>query len=567
MRKYVKPIFWAVAATGSVCALVAIFFLLAPLLINLEPAKQRVVTDISRTIGGKLQAQRIDLHFFPRPSIILREGSISVPEKTSGTFDSLSIYPEISMLLRGKVRIARLTLESPDMQVSLPDDLEKMEGLKQFSLKAIDDGLASVTAKVTSQAPGLVVSIEKGSLTLLKQNKATFWFRDIYANFTFPGKRLRIEFGCNSNVWKHASLAGWLKPGGFEGEGRLQLTQLRPDLIAQNLFPLAEPRIEDSEVNLSLSFAAEGVKLVHAEFQSDVPSATLRRGQQILTVKKVSLKGTLHQHGENTTVSLTKLDSVYPQLTMSGNLSSDTASSQASLELHSSAVDVESVRRTGLFLAGRVPLVQSIFEILKKGRVPELSLTSRGRTMHDLTKEENVVIRGSITGGNIFIREHRLDLEDVKGNAVISRGVLEGENIEARLGNARGTKGLLRVDLKGEPVPFHLDIVVRAEVAEIPFYLKSLVEDQAFLGELELIKEVRGDASGRLVLDQRASGTRVSVDVQAFSISCTLSEVSLSPGGQWKVLVRWAQGNNYGRGSIGEGGKVFFFSAFRSAKP
>lgn len=518
MRKYIKPILWIAAAAGTIVALVAIFFLLAPLMINLEPARQRVVTDISQAIGGRLDARSIELHFFPRPSITLHTGSILVPETTSGTFDSLSIYPEINMLLRGKVRVARLILEGPDITMSLPEHLKKAEGMKRFSLKAIDDGLASVVAKVASQAPGLVLSIEKGSLTLLKESKSAFWFRDIDARVSLHGKRLTIEIGCNSNVWKNASLTGWLKPGGFEGEGRLRLARLRPDLIAQNLFPLLEPRIEDSEVNLSLSFGADGVKLVHAELQSDVPSAILRKGQQTLTIKKVSLKGTLHRRGDNTIVSLTELDSAYPQLAMSGILSADPASSQSSLELHSSEADVESVRKMVLFLAGRVPLVQSVFDILKKGRVSELSLTSRGRTIHDLAKEENVIIRGSITGGNIFIRERRLDLEDVRGNAVISRGILEGENIEARLGNARGTKGLFRIDLKGEPVPFHLDIVVRADVAELPFYLKSLVEGQAFLRELELIKEVRGDASGRLVLDQRASETRVSVDVQAFSL-------------------------------------------------
>ncbi len=518
MRKYIKPILWTLAASGTVLALLVIFVLLALLLINLEPAKQRVVADISQAIGGRLDARDIDLHFFPRPSITLRTGSILIPETTSGTFDSLSIYPEIKTLLRGKVRIARLTVEGADVKMSLPEHVEKGEGAKRSSLKAIDDGLASVVAKVASQAPGLAVSIERGRLTLLKQNKATFWFRDIDARMSLRGKRLRIEIVCNSNVWKDASLAGWLKPGDFEGEGRLQVTQLRPDLIAQNLFPLLEPRIEDSEVNLRLSFGAEGVKLIHAEFQSDVPSATLRKGQQTLTIKKMSLKGTLHQQGDTTEISLTELNSVYPQLAMSGILSADPVSSETSLELQSSEVDVESVRRTALFLAGRIPFVQSLFEILKKGRVPELNLTSRGRTIHDLTKEENIVIRGSITGGNILLPEDRLDLEDVKGNAVISHGILEGNNIEARLGHARGTKGQLRVDLKGEPVPFHLDIVVRADVAEIPFYLKSLVQDQPFLKELELIKEVRGDASGRLVLDQRARGVQVSVDVQAFSL-------------------------------------------------
>ena len=360
MKKSVKAILWVTAAAGASLGLLIILFLLAPVLVNLESVKQKVVNQFSQTMGGAVEIRRIDLSFFPRPSVMLRGGKIAIPEKISGTFDSLSIYPEISTLLRGKVRIARLTLESPDMQASLPDDLEKMEGegLKQFSLKAIDDGLASVVAEVASQAPGLVVSIERGSLTLLKQNKSAFWFRDIDARVSLRGKRLRFEIGCNSNVWKDASLAGWLKPGGFEGEGRLQLTQLRPDLITQSLFPLLEPRIEDSEVNLSFSFGAEGVKLLHAEFQSDVPSATLRKGQQILTLKKVSLKGTFRQNGDKTITSLTELNSVYPQLTMSVNLSADPASSQTSLELHSSEVDVESVRKTVLFLAGRVPLVQ-----------------------------------------------------------------------------------------------------------------------------------------------------------------------------------------------------------------
>ena len=313
-------------------ALLAVLLFLAPLLIDLGPAKEKIVADISRAIGGRLDARHIDLRFFPRPSITIRTGSISVPKAISGTFDALSVYPEINMLLRGKVRIARITLERPDMQMSLPEDLEKMGGLKQFSLKAIDDGLASVLAKVASNAPGLIVSIEKGSLTLLQQHRSTFRFRDIDARAGLDGKRLRIAVGCISNVWKYASFAVWLKPGGFEGEGRLQLTELRPDLIAQSLFPLMQPRIEDSEINLTLSFGANGEKQVNAELQGDMPSSTLRKGRQTLTIKKVSLMATLHRRGDNTIVSLTKLDSLYPQLAMSGILSADPASCPSRLE-------------------------------------------------------------------------------------------------------------------------------------------------------------------------------------------------------------------------------------------
>jgi hypothetical protein len=525
MKKHIKSIHWIATALGAVLALLVILILLAPVLVNLESVKQKILTEFSQTIEGRLEVQRIDMHFFPRPSILFRGGSISVPEKTSGTFDSLSIYPEISMLLRGQVRIARIALESPDFQVSLPDDLGKMEGLEQFSLKAIDDGLASITAKVASQAPGLVVSIEKGSLTLLRQKNSAFWFRDIDTRVSLSGKRIGVEIRCNSSIWKHASLAGWLKPGDFQGEGRLQLTQLRPDLIVQNLFPLVEPRIEDSQVDLDLSFGADGVKLSHVELQSSVPSATLRKGEQTLTLKKVSLKGTFRQDGDKTITSLTELDSVYPQLTMSGNLSSDPASSQVSLELHAKEVDVESVRRTGLFLAGRLSFVQSILEILRKGRVPEMSLTSSGTTIRDLVTLENIRIQGSIIGGNIFIAEPRLDIEDVKGDALIARGIIEGRNLEARLGTAKGTKGLFRVDLKGEPEPFHLDISIDTDVASLPPFLRNVVEDESFLRELDFVRELRGDASGRLVLDRHAGGTQVSVDVNAFTLHAIYQRV------------------------------------------
>src|SRR5208283_655000 len=99
MRKYTRALLWIAAAAGAVLALLAVLLFLAPLLINLEPAKERVVTDISQATGG-----------------------ILVPETISGTFDSLSIDPGIYMLLQGKVRVARLSLERPDMRMSLPED-------------------------------------------------------------------------------------------------------------------------------------------------------------------------------------------------------------------------------------------------------------------------------------------------------------------------------------------------------------------------------------------------------------------------------------------------------------
>ncbi len=231
------------------------------------------------------------------------------------------------------------------------------------------------------------------------------------------------------------------------------------------------------------------------------------------------MKATLRQDGDKTTASLTQLKTVYPQLTLSGSLTSDAASKEASLELNSSAVDVESVREATLFFAGQIPDVQSVFDVVRKGRVSAMSITSRAHALGDLTKEENFVIRGKMTQGNIYIREKQLDIQEAKGNAVISNGILEGSDLEGRLGDAKGTGGRLKIDFKPDLIPFRVDIMVqKANLAHLPFYLRNLVENETLTRELDLIHEIRGDGSGRLVLDRSGKDIQVIVDVTTFSL-------------------------------------------------
>lgn len=521
MRGYIRWILRVTAVAGACLGLLVILLLLAPVLMNLEPVKQRIIDEFSQKIGGTVETQSIDLFFFPRPSIMLHGGRVSIPEKLSGTFSSLSVYPAVLPLLRGNVRISRLALDRPDFQVRLPEN-RAIEGLKQFSVKTIGEKAASIMAKVASTVPGLVVSIKKGNVTLLTENRPAIAIHNIDAHAAITGKRFRGDIVCASNIWEHASLTGWFETGRARGEGSMQFTRLRPDLIAQNVFPHMVPRIiEDSQVNLKVSLRKDGAGLFRTDLQADVPSATLRDGQRTLTLREVSLKGNVLQQGDKIEASLVQLDSVYPQLRVSGRLDADPASSRWSAELHSSEVDVESLRRTLLFLAGETTIVRSVFETLRNGSVTQLDIASRGRSTDDLTRVENIVMQSRFAGGRICLPEERLYLEDVKGTATISRGTFEGKDIAAHLGGIKGTNGLVRMDLTHEHGPFHVAVTVDADVAELPFYLKRLVKDRTFLRELNAIGEVRGSASAHLILDRRARGISASLDVKSFKLLTT----------------------------------------------
>jgi hypothetical protein len=151
--------------------------------------------------------------------------------------------------------------------------------------------------------------------------------------------------------------------------------------------------------------------------------------------------------------------------------------------------------------------------------VPLITFKTQGRSVIDFKDKKNIFIQGSMVDGKISILKAGLDLEGVNGDAVISQGILVGENLVARYGNSWGRDGTLRVGLKKKPAPLHLDIGVTADVVQIPPVLKRLVKNQSFQKELERIKNLRGNATGRLWLGESTAAIKVRVDVSEFELA------------------------------------------------
>ena len=102
---------------------------------------------------------------------------------------------------------------------------------------------------------------------------------------------------------------------------------------------------------------------------------------------------------------------------------------------------------------------------------------------------------------------------------MISKGILEGKNLEARHGNTLGSQGALRLGFEGEDAPFHLDVTLQADLAQLPLILKRVVDHEMFLKELSLMDHVKGNAEGRLVLGETLDAIKTHVDVSSFDLS------------------------------------------------
>jgi len=84
-------------------------------------------------------------------------------------------------------------------------------------------------------------------------------------------------------------------------------------------------------------------------------------------------------------------------------------------------------------LSGRNDVVKDIFDVLKDGSIPLITLKAQGNSLSDLGNTDNMVIQGQLRDGEIRIPDIQFDLKDFAGKVVISRGILQSENLRARL--------------------------------------------------------------------------------------------------------------------------------------
>ena len=239
--------------------------------------------------------------------------------------------------------------------------------------------------------------------------------------------------------------------------------------------------------------------------------------------ENIYLKGAVYLYKDKLSLSLANLKLNYPRLNLSGKLDVHrvlaSTSPRINLELVGKDVDVASTRKAVLDLAGENLVVNDIFTIVKGGKIPFIQFTSHGKSMEELGELENITIKSNIKNGEIFVPEVDLDLTDVTGDVTISKGILKGKNLKARMGTSKCLDGSLEMGLEGEDAPFHLDLTLEADLAQLPPILKRVVHNEAFIKENSLVDNVKGRATGRLVLGESFASINVLVDVSQFNLS------------------------------------------------
>jgi AsmA-like C-terminal region len=505
---------------GLVCLIILLVgvMLLLPYLINFEPVKERILAILFRQVGGKVEYQRLDLSFFPQPRTRVHQVRISIPEKAEGTLKSIQVFPDLLAMLRGTLRVKTIQVESPDFNIRLPEECEKLKEAKKMT--ALEEA-EEIIARASGIVPEMEVIIEDGRFKILKGSTHLFSFSDLAGRVVFPPGHAKIGISCRSNLWEKISIEATLDPMERKGNGHMEVTNFYPRALSDSLSLGLPFDLGDSRLNLNLRFKMKGPASLQASVEGAIPMLTFRKDNEDMVLKGKRFQGAFQLEQERMEISIDELNLDYPQIRLSGKFEIDQKAPLYVLRVQGREVDVASTREAVLMLAGELPITKTIFNIVKEGKIPLITFQSRAHSISDLDKTENFSIKGSLLEGKIFIPlkklgENRVDrtLEKASGQVAISNGVLEGRELTAQWKNQRLWEGKLKLGLKGENPLLHLEAVAEVDLSLLPPLLSRLIRDRAFLEEMVGLRQIEGRALGTLVLGESMEKIKAKIDIQ-----------------------------------------------------
>lgn len=264
-----------------------------------------------------------------------------------------------------------------------------------------------------------------------------------------------------------------------------------------------------------------------ASLQAELSDLNVYRNGRPETARGLSLSGSVETAGDTTTVNIDRLALAEPALALTGDLTLAPTTPAIALNLSGSNIDVDATRRTALALAGDTTLVMEIFDYLRGGRVPQISFTSRGENPSELGDLDNILVKGNLQDGKVSIPAISLDLTEVSGDVVISKGVLQGTGLAAHLDKSTGRDGSLKIGLSKENDLFQLELRLSADLAETQAILQRVLDAPAFTAELNKITNLQGTGQGKLTLGDSLHDIKAKIEVSEMKLSADHQGVPL----------------------------------------
>ena len=492
-------------ALGLLAAVFLALLVLTPIEIRSEAVRNFLETKLADALGGRFSYERLRVSLFPRPCASLLGVAFAKDPNLAVTAAEVTVCPQLLPLLRGELRPGRIRAHAPDIRFSGP--------LLPAGAGASEEAIAPRVAQALALLPETDVDIIDGRMTLTDPSGQVVTLQGVQADVRRHGQELTAKLRCESNLWKQLSVKAQLRVDELTGAIDLDVADFQPAGLLAGMFPDSAFKLREGRADLSLALKPEGADRIRARLTGQVPSLKLAYRQREADLSIETITAELEAAPGRLAVSIPNLVTRRPHAAVSLDVvSDDSTHPRIVIDLKGSVDDVASVREAALVFLSDVAEARDVFDVVRGGRIPSITVSTRGESLEELGRLENILIRGQMEQGRIFIPFVELDLDDVYGDVVIAGGILEGSRLRAHYRGTQGENGSLRLGLAPSDPVIELDITMHADLAPLPAILARVIPDESFRAELRRIEAFTGTANGRLQLNGRLDNVGVRVD-------------------------------------------------------
>jgi uncharacterized protein involved in outer membrane biogenesis len=513
-----RKLIWA---AGIIVAVVFVFHILLPLVANTPEMRTRILSQMDDRFSGDVDFRKIRPALLPWPHAIVTQGRFSQTEKFSIRFSEAIVYPQFWPLLLGRVKLGNLKVVNPDVVVFLPSRSSPTREKPGDNFFQSLGRQARDTLVASARELGFPTArIEDGRLTLVRSGQSSIEFSKINLETKVVGEQLTLHIAGRSNMVRAFEFAGRIDLPTLDGTGHMDLSGLdTASLASLELIPTAAS-IPVMVIDMETHFQSRGLETFHCGFQVKAPDAVVNNGSRQLTVRELLMKGDAEWTTRHIQITLSRLQTSSPAIQLQGtaawSLTERPAKIPTELLLKGINLDVDQIRTAALQLAGNQPVMQRIFDIVRGGRMPELTISIKAPDGGHEQMTTRIGFQGRLTDGRIVVRHDLLLLDAVKGQVSLEKGRLSAEHVGARLGNSVSQNGTLQLGLMDGTRAFSLDTEIDADMSELAATLKRLADSQKAADLLDQLPPISGHAIGRLWLGDSLERITARIDANGY---------------------------------------------------
>jgi hypothetical protein len=480
--------------------------------INRPEARDAIQRYLGTAIGGTIAFDRVKLSVFPRICASVEHPRLDLPDQIRARAAEIDVCLQLLPLLRGRVLADSAHIRFPEINLTAagmpapaahPHPADILRWLAEAAVRL-------------KHFPESDIEVTDGRMTISQSDGSRFEFHSVNLRWFRNGPEVQWAIEARSDRVASLSSIGRLDASSLNGTATFKAADVQAHRVYAWLRPENNFLVREARLDLDVTVRLNGPEHVNAGIHAKAPSITLGRQHRETRLSVDRLKADVNLSPNKLTVEVHECVAAAPQADIELSLLVDEQAEPRIEAKLGGRVDAGGLRQAALAFLPESIDANGVFEILRDGEIPAISIHLQGNTWNELVALKKLRIEGRLQKGRVYLPWIDLDLDTVEGDVRIAEGVLEGSDLKAHYKGTRGEKGSLRVGLSSADPLLQLDIFTHAELSALPAVLGRVVSDPAFRREAARIREFSGTALGTLRLN--GTHTDVTVEVQAKEI-------------------------------------------------